>query len=83
MSNNQIPDEFPHGYEVRLSVNGQQWSAPVAQGHGTVGITEIAFAPAPARFIRITNTRYHHKTPWSIDGVEVLLPAPPVASASE
>jgi hypothetical protein len=79
LRNKQVTEEFLHGCELTLSADGRVWSDPVARGHGTLGITEIVFAPASARFLRVTNTRYSRKTPWSIDDVEILIPAVPAA----
>jgi len=83
LMNPKISEEFPPGYEVRLSADGKNWGAPVASGHGTAGIAEIAFTPASARFIRVTNTRDYHRNHWSIDEAEVLLPAPSAKPGSE
>jgi mono/diheme cytochrome c family protein len=47
---------YPRGYRVQLSSDGQQWSRPVAEGKGTGSPTSIPFAPASARFMRITAT---------------------------
>jgi mono/diheme cytochrome c family protein/glucose/arabinose dehydrogenase len=47
---------YPRGYRVQLSSDGQQWSAPVAEGKGSGSPTSIPFAPASAKFIRITQT---------------------------
>jgi hypothetical protein len=44
------------GYSVQVSTDGTTWSKPVAQGTGPVPLTTMAFAPVPARFIRITQT---------------------------
>jgi hypothetical protein len=39
-----------------VSTNGTQWSQPVAQGQGEVGLTIASFRPVSARFVRITTT---------------------------
>jgi hypothetical protein len=52
----QIPASGPVAYSVQLSADGTTWSAPVAQGPGRTPTTIIWFAPARARFIRITQT---------------------------
>ena len=43
-------------YTLQLSMDGTTWGAPVAQGAGETPTTVIPFAPAQARFIRITQT---------------------------
>jgi mono/diheme cytochrome c family protein len=70
------PQDFPRGYEVRLSDNGVRWSAPVAAGHGTGARTEILFSPARTRFIRVTLTAAAPGHDWSIHDLQVLPPAP-------
>jgi hypothetical protein len=58
---------FPRGYRVQTSMDGAKWSAPVAQGAGKGGRTVIAFAPADAKFLRITETdAVAGAPPWSI-----------------
>ena len=58
---------FPRGYRVQLSMDGSTWGAPVAEGQGTGLHTAIAFRPAPAKFIRITQTATAADTaPWSM-----------------
>jgi mono/diheme cytochrome c family protein/glucose/arabinose dehydrogenase len=47
---------FPRGYQVQLSMDGSSWGTPVAEGQGTGAQTVIAFAPARAKFVRITQT---------------------------
>ena len=47
---------FPRGYRVQLSMDGSTWGAPVAEGQGSGLTTMIAFSPAAAKFIRITQT---------------------------
>jgi hypothetical protein len=46
----------PAGYSVQVSTDGTTWSAPVAQGAGQNPKTTITFAPALAKFVRITQT---------------------------
>jgi putative membrane-bound dehydrogenase-like protein len=76
LENRKDADEFPGGYEVRFSTDGQKWSEPVSKGHGTTGITEMAFSPAPAKFIRVIMVKSLHHARWSIDEAEILLPSP-------
>ncbi len=46
---------FPLGYQVQVSTDGTSWSA-VASGKGAGAETDVTFAPARARFVRITQT---------------------------
>jgi putative heme-binding domain-containing protein len=48
-------------------LDGNAWSAPVAEGKGNGPSTRIAFKPTQAKFIRVTLTAAVDKdTPWSI-----------------
>jgi mono/diheme cytochrome c family protein/glucose/arabinose dehydrogenase len=47
---------FPRAYQIQLSADGTSWSAPVASGQGREGTIVATFAPASARFVRITET---------------------------
>ena len=47
---------FPRGYQVQFSMDGTTWGSPVAEGQGTGAQTLISFAPARAKFVRITQT---------------------------
>ncbi len=66
--------DFPRGYKVELSADGQKWAKPVAQGKGNGPITDIPFAPAKAKFIRITQTGSVNGKYWSIHELAVLKP---------
>ena len=58
---------FPRGYRVQLSMDGSTWGAPVAEGQGSGSTTVIAFPPAAAKFIRITQTgTAADNAPWSM-----------------
>jgi len=75
LTNSVNGDQFLRGCEVRVSLDGKTWSAPIAQSHGTVGITELWFSPVKAKFLRVIATMPHHSTPWTIDEAEVLAPS--------
>ena len=64
---------YPHGYRVQVSMDGQAWGEPVAEGQGQNPTTTIALKPVQARFVRITQTG----TPptasaWAIQRVRIL-----------
>lgn len=46
----------PMAYEVQVSMDGINWSAPVAKGAASEAITTISFTPTRAAFVRITQT---------------------------
>ena len=58
----------PHGYRVQVSMDGTTWSPPVAEGQSLATTTTIAFEPAEARFVRITQTATPEgeAPPWSM-----------------
>jgi hypothetical protein len=65
-------NDFPRGYKVELSTDGKVWGKPVAEGKGGGPVTDIPFAPAKAKFIRITQTGSVQGKFWSIHELEVL-----------
>jgi mono/diheme cytochrome c family protein len=70
--------DYPRGYKVELSGDGQHWGQPVATGHGTSPQTEIVFPTARAKFIRITQTGSVPGLFWSIHELQILKPGQPV-----
>ncbi len=48
--------DFPRGYTVQVSDDGNNWGKPVAQGKGGNALLEITFPPTEAKFLRITQT---------------------------
>ncbi len=69
------PSDYPRGYEVALSADGATWGKPVATGKGSSAVTDIAFAPAKAKFIRITQTGAVNGLFWSIHELQVIAAA--------
>jgi hypothetical protein len=66
--------DYPRGYKVELSDDGLTWGPPVASGRGTHAMTEILFAPARAKFIRITQTGTVDGLYWSIHELSIYTP---------
>ena len=63
---------YPRGYSVQVSIDGTNWGKPVAEGKGDGAHTTITFAPARAKFVKITQT----DTPadpaaWSIRNLRI------------
>jgi mono/diheme cytochrome c family protein/glucose/arabinose dehydrogenase len=75
-------DDYPRGYKVELSDDGQNWRPPVAVGRGESALTEIKFAPATAKFIRITQTGSVSGLFWSIHELQVFQPGAPLATTA-
>jgi F5/8 type C domain len=63
--------DYPRGYQVHLSSDGQHWGEPVASGVGKKARTEIEFKPAKTRFIRITQTGAEKGVYWSIHEMKI------------
>ncbi len=57
----------PAGYSVQVSMDGNTWSTPVAEGQGSGRRTVIAFKPVEAKFVRITQTATAANAPsWTL-----------------
>ncbi|MDB6037546.1 MAG: coagulation factor 5/8 type domain protein, partial [Verrucomicrobiales bacterium] len=69
------PGDYPRGYKVQVSPDGNDWSAPIAVGKGRDAITEIDFSPVTTRFIRITQTGAVDGLFWSIHELNIFQPA--------
>lgn len=63
--------DYPRGYTVQISSDGNTWSAPVAEGKGSGALTEITFAPAMAKFVRVTQTGSASGLYWTIAELSV------------
>ena len=72
--------DYPRGYQVELSDDGQNWSQPVANGHGDGALTEITFPAAKTRFIRIIQTGSVAGLFWSIHELRIFKPAGPATN---
>jgi glucosylceramidase len=48
--------DYPAGYSVTVSLNGTDWSAPVATGTGSGQLTTISLDGRPVRYLRVTLT---------------------------
>lgn len=68
------PQDYPRGYKVELSADGQAWGQPVATGRGNNSLTEIIFTPEKARFVRITQTGSANGLFWSIHELQIFRP---------
>ncbi len=72
--------DYPRGYKVELSADGQAWGQPVATGRGSSAVTDISFPPAEGRFIRITQTGSVDGLFWSIHELKLFQPGAPIQS---
>jgi hypothetical protein len=67
------PLGYPRDYQVQVSMDGATWGQPVARGKGTGTLTDIAFAPVRARFVRITQSGAAD-APWTIQRLRLYEP---------
>ncbi|WP_075088804.1 discoidin domain-containing protein [Verrucomicrobium spinosum] len=64
-------DDYPRGYEVRVSTDGEKWSEPVVSGKGAA-MTTVQFPPnTVTRFVRITQTGSDKGCFWSFNEMAV------------
>ena len=64
-------NDYPRGYKVEVSADGQAWGKPVAEGRGVGPLTHIEFAATKAKFLRITQTGSVDGKFWSVAELEV------------
>lgn len=68
-------DDYPRGFLVHTSEDGESWGDPVAQGQGVHAITKVELdAPKPVTRVRITQTGSSSNKYWSIHelGIQAL-----------
>jgi hypothetical protein len=75
------PLDYPRGYMVKLSQNGQNWET-VAQNPQNDRPLSVVFAPRQARFIRIELTASSGRWWWSIHEIQVSAQAKVTGQAS-
>jgi mono/diheme cytochrome c family protein len=68
------PHDYPRGYKVDVSNDGQHWKESISTGRGSARTTEIHFEPVKTKFIRITQTSSARGLFWSIFELQVLQP---------
>lgn len=68
----QSKNDGPEYYAVSLSIDGKNWSAPVAKGKSVPKRTALSFAPTEARFVKVEITNASTRLYWSIHELEIL-----------
>ena len=68
--------DYPRGYSVTVSLDGANWSAPVATGAGTGQITTIGLDGHPVQYVRVTLTASVGNW-WSVADVRAYGPPRP------
>ena len=65
-------NDYPRGYEVYVSFDGDSWGKPIVIGKGAKPITKITFdKPVRTRFIKIVQTGSSDSYYWSIHELSV------------
>jgi hypothetical protein len=64
------PADYPRGYVVRLSTDGEGWVEVARQAQNNRAL-EVRFSPRAARYIRVEQTGRASDWWWSIHGVTV------------
>ncbi|MCB1208639.1 MAG: discoidin domain-containing protein [Verrucomicrobiales bacterium] len=68
--------DWPRGWKIELSQDGQTWDKPILEGQSATNVSEFMFPKtAKAKFIRITDTGSVRGLYWSIHELDVLEPA--------
>jgi hypothetical protein len=62
--------DYPRGYALYVSRDGQTWGDPVATGTGSGQLTTIQVPHRPARFLRIVSTASSPSW-WSVADLRV------------
>ena len=63
--------DYPRGYEVLVSLDGEKWSEPVIRGRGTQPVMDLGFPNVDARFVKIVQTGAVKGLFWSIHELEI------------
>ena len=58
--------DYPRGYEIYISRDGQSWGQPIVKGEGKGAVTEIPLPPTFGRFVKIVQTGKSEGLFWSI-----------------
>jgi len=67
--------DYPRGWSIRGSDDGEHWSEPLLTGQGDGPLTRMVFAtPATARYLRIEQTGRQSGLWWSIHELSVFVP---------
>ncbi len=63
--------DYPRGYQVIASLDGENWTKPIAQGDGKSALTKITFPPTKAKFFKIIQTKKETSLFWSIHEMQL------------
>ena len=65
--------DYPRGYEVYISHDGEEWLGPIAAGKGEKALTNIVCLPRKTRYVRIKQTGNGGKWWWSVYDLKILV----------
>ncbi len=68
-------NDFPVGYALYVSQDGENWGTPIASGAGAAPSFDITFPPVTARYLRLVSTVNAPTSWWSINELNVDLTA--------
>ena len=64
-------NDYPRGYAVYVSSDGNNWGTAIASGTGVGATTNVVFDTISARFVKIEQTGSHHHYWWSIHDLNI------------
>ncbi len=70
LDNGGSPNDYPRGYILKVSTNGQDWET-IAENPNNRKPVNVVFTPREARFIRIEQTSQSDRWWWSIHQIQV------------
>ena len=73
MDTGPISTDYPRGYELYVSNDGQNWGKPIASGKNDQAVLRISFPVQTARFVKVVQTGKHWRY-WRIGRFEVYAP---------
>ena len=73
--------DSPHGYQVFVSGDGQNWGDAIASGAGTPGVTAIYFPRVTARYVKVLQTGTTSDSYWSLNALDVYDASPLLSAA--
>jgi hypothetical protein len=65
-------NDYPRGYEIYLSADGNNWGQPVAKGEGKSALLEIKFPATKVKALRIVQTGEAKGNFWSIHELDLM-----------
>ncbi|MBT3376605.1 MAG: hypothetical protein HN742_08050 [Lentisphaerae bacterium] len=64
--------DYPQGYQVYVSSDGENWIGPIAVGGGSKALTTITCLPRKGRYVRIKQTGNAERWWWSVYDLRIV-----------